>query len=218
VSRPRAAGFTLMELMIAMAIVAAMGAMTLGAFRQLDRAQEIARAQADRYEAARLALSRMAREVSMAFISEHYDKDRIRERPTLFRGREDTLLFTTLAHERLALDAKESDQSVVEYKVASDPDRSGEEALFRREKAHIDDEPDRGGREDVVADHVQSFRIQYWDPKRKDWVREWSTRSVDHPNDLPPRVRFELELRLADGRAEKFTTEARVALTRSLDF
>jgi general secretion pathway protein J len=214
----RAAGFTLVEVMIAVAITAAMGAMTLGAFRQVDRAQEIARAQGDRYAAARLALTRLAREVSMAYISEHYDKNRIRERPTLFKGREDGLLFTTFAHQRLVRDAKESDEAVVEYKVASDPDHSGEEALFRREKAHIDDEADRGGREDLVADHVQSFRIGYWDAKRKDWVREWSTRSVDHTNDLPSRVRLELEVRLADGRTEKFSTETRIALTRPLDF
>jgi general secretion pathway protein J len=214
----RAAGFTLVEVMIAVAITAAMGAMTLGAFRQVDRAQEIARAQGDRYAAARLALTRLAREVSMAYISEHYDKNRIRERPTLFKGREDGLLFTTFAHQRLVRDAKESDEAVVEYKVASDPDHSGEEALFRREKAHIDDEADRGGREDLVADHVQSFRIGYWDAKRKDWVREWSTRSVEHTNDLPSRVRLELEVRLADGRTEKFSTETRIALTRSLDF
>jgi general secretion pathway protein J len=214
----RAAGFTLVEVMIAVAITAAMGAMTLGAFRQVDRAQEIARAQGDRYAAARLALTRLAREVSMAYISEHYDKNRIRERPTLFKGREDGLLFTTFAHQRLVRDAKESDEAVVEYKVASDPDHSGEEALFRREKAHIDDEADRGGREDLVADHVQSFRIGYWDAKRKDWVREWSTRSVEHTNDLPSRVRLELEVRLADGRTEKFSTETRIALTRPLDF
>jgi general secretion pathway protein J len=215
---PRAAGFTLVEVMIAVAITAAMGAMTLGAFRQVDRAQEIARAQGDRYAAARLALTRLAREVSMAYISEHYDKNHIRERPTLFKGREDGLLFTTFAHQRLVRDVKESDEAVVEYKVASDPDHAGEEALFRREKAHIDEEADRGGREDLVADHVQSFRIGYWDAKRKDWVREWSTRSVDHTNDLPSRVRLELEVRLADGRTEKFSTETRIALTRSLDF
>jgi general secretion pathway protein J len=218
VKRARPSGFTLVEVMIAVAITAMMGAMTLGAFRQVDRAQEIARAQGDRYAAARLALTRIAREVSMAYISEHYDKDRIRERPTLFKGGADGLLFTTFAHQRLARDARESDQSVVEYKLASDPDHAGENALFRREKAHIDEEADRGGREDLVADHVQAFRIGYWDPKRKEWVREWSTRAVDHPSDLPTRVRFELELKLADGRTEKFSTETRIALTRSLDF
>ncbi len=215
---PPARGFTLLEVIIAMAITAAIGAMTLGAFRQVDRAGEIARAQGDRYAAARLALTRLTRETSMAFLSEHYDRSRLRERPTLFQGREDELLFTTFAHQRLARDARESDQAVVEYTLAADPEHPGQEALFRREKPRIDEEPERGGRRDLVADHVSGFRIRYWDARRKDWVREWSTRSTERAAELPSRVRFELELTLADGRTERFTTEARIALTRPLDF
>ena len=215
----RPTGFTLMEVVIALAITATMGVMTLGAFRQVDRAHELSRDQGDRYAGARLALSRLSREVSMAFLSEHYDHNRFtRERPTLFLGREDDLLFCTFAHERLARDARESDQSVVEYTLEADPDHAGQSALFRREKVRFDEEPDRGGKKDLVADHLSSLRIRYWDPKKNDWVREWSTRSVDHPLDLPSRVRFELELVLADGRKEKLSTETRIALTRSLDF
>jgi len=211
-------GFTLLEVVIAMTITAAIGVMTIGAFRQVDRAHEMARDQGDRFAGARLALSRLSREVSMAFVSEHYDRNRLRDRPTLFVGREDELLFCTFAHERLERDVRESDESVVEYTLDSDPDHSGERALFRREKPRIDEEPDRGGRKDLVADHLASFRIQYWDPKKGDWVREWSTRSVDHASDLPTRVRFELELKLSGERTVKLSTEARIALTRPLDF
>lgn len=211
-------GFTLIEVIVAMAITAAIGAMTLGTFRQVDRAQEVARAQADRYSAARLALTRLAREASMAFLSEHYDRNRIRERPSLWVGREDELLFTTFSHQRLSRDARESDQAVVEYTLGDDPGDPGKKALFRREKARVDDEPDRGGRRDLVADHVAAFRIQYWDAKKKEWVREWSTRSVERANELPSRVRVELDLALADGRTERFGTETRIAITRPLDF
>ncbi len=218
---PRAPGFTLVEVIIAVAITAMMGLMVMGTFRQVDRAHEITRDQGDRYGAARLALSRLSRELSMAYISDHYDQttqNRLRERPTAFVGKENELLFTTFAHERLARDAHESDQEAVEYTLASDPDHPGEEALFRRAKARIDEELDRGGRKDVVADHVTSFRLQYWDRKRNDWVHEWSTKSVDHPNDLPTRVRIELELKLPAGRTEKLSTEARIALTKTLNF
>lgn len=209
-------GFTLVELLIAVGITATIGVMTLGAFQQVDRAKVITREQGDRYAAARSALSRLSREVSMAFLSENYDHKRYRDRPTLFVGREDELLFTTMAHQRLYRDAKESDQAVVEYVVESDPDQAGEEALFRRSKPRIDDEPDRGGRKDLVADHVASFRISYWDRTRSEWAREWTTRSVERAGELPTRVRFELEIALADGRREKLSTEARIALTKPL--
>jgi general secretion pathway protein J len=167
----RARGFTLVEVLIAVAITAAMAAMTIGSFSQVDRAGEVARLQNDRYAGARVALSRLRRELSMAFISNFYDGTRYRDRPTLFVGREDEVLFTTFAHVRLYRDAKESDQAVVEYTLDADPEHQGEEALFRRSKPRIDDEPDRGGRRDLVADHVRSLRFQYWDPKRKEWVR-----------------------------------------------
>jgi general secretion pathway protein J len=213
----RARGFTLVEVLIAVGITATMAVMTIGAVRQVDRAAEVARGQNERYAAARLALSRLSREVSMAFLSENYDSTRLRDRPpTLFVGREDELLFTTMAHVRLYRDAKESDQAVVEYVLDADPDHPGEKALFRREKPRLDDEPDRGGRRDLVADRVTSLRIQYWDPKRKDWAREWTARSVEHQNELPPRVRLELEVKLADGRVERFVTEARIELRTSL--
>jgi general secretion pathway protein J len=212
-----ARGFSLVELLIAMGITAGIGAMTVGAFRQVDHAREIARTQTDRYSAARLALTRISREVSMAFLSDNFDRARYRnERVTLFVGREEELLFSTMAHQRLYRDVKESDQSIVAYTVDSDPQNTGERALFRREKPRLDDEPDRGGHTDLVADHVISFRIRYWDARRNDWSRDWTTKSVDHANELPLRVRFELEIALGGGRVEKLATEARIAMTRPL--
>lgn len=218
---PRAArrrplrGFTLVEVLIAMAITASMAVMTIGVLRSMDRASEVARQQDERYAGARVALARMTRELSMAFLSDNYDSDRYREPPTLFIGRDDEVTFSTMAHVRLYRDAKESDQSLVAYKLDSDPDGGGK-ALFRREKVRLDDEPDRGGRTDLVADHVTSLRLQYWDTRRREWVREWTTRGTDHPKELPPRVRIELELTLADGRVEKFATEARIEMRNAL--
>lgn len=211
-------GFTLVELLIAVAITAIIGAMTVGSFVQVDRATQLTRAQGDRQAAARLALARLSREVSMAFLSDNFDRDRYRERVTLFVGREDELLFTTMAHQRLHRDVRESDQAVVEYVVDRDPDRPGEEALFRRSKARLDDEPERGGRKDLVADRVASFRLRYWDAQRGDWAREWTTRSVEHANELPSRVRFELEVAKDGGGTEKFVTEARIAIRRPLTY
>ncbi len=212
-----ARGFSLLEVMIAVAITAVIGSMAAGVYQQVDHAASAARDQGERYAGARLALTRMSRELSMAFLSEHYDRARFRDRPTLFKGERDQVLFTTMAHVRLVQDAKESDQAVVEYLVERDP-VSGQDALFRREKPRLDDEPDRGGRKDLLATHVKGLSLQYWDLKRKEWVREWSTRTPERLNELPPRVRIALEVTLADGRAEKFTTQARVAITAPLEF
>jgi general secretion pathway protein J len=214
----RARGFTLIEVLIAMGIVAVMAVMTIGSLSGIDRAASVAADQEARQAAARLALRRLGRELSMAFLSENFDTRRYRDPLTLFVGREDEVLFTTMAHVRLYRDAKESDQSIVEYKLESDPDHSGERALFRREKPRIDDEPDRGGHRDLVADHITALRLQYWDAKRKDWVREWTTRTVEHAKELPQRVRIELEMTLPDRRTEKFVTEARIEMRKALSY
>jgi len=215
-TRP-ARGITLIEILIAVAITAFIGMVIAGSFQQVDRGAQIVRAQQERMAGVRLGLARLTRELSMAFLSEHYDRGRFRDRPTLFKGQEDEILFTTMSHVRLWKDAKESDQAVVEYTVERDP-ASGSEALFRREKARIDDEPDRGGRRDLVADHITRLSLRYWDRKRKDWVRDWSTRDSERLNELPSRVRIELEVEQPNGKRETFTTQARVAITAPLDF
>ncbi|MGC3997885.1 MAG: type II secretion system protein GspJ [Anaeromyxobacter sp.] len=217
--RRAARGFSLLEVMIVLGILGLISGMTIGVFRQIDTARATTADQGDRYAGARLALTRLSRELSMAFISDHFDM-RLRERPTAFIGREDGVLFTTFAHERLMADARESDQAVVQYTLESLPQQeSGQgQGLFRREKIRLDEDLERGGRKDLVAEHVLSIRFRYWDPQKKDWVREWSTRSIDRTNALPSRIRIDLELALAGGKVEKLSTETRVALTRPLDF
>jgi len=218
VNRPATAGFTLVEVLVAMGITALIGALVAGSFVSVDRANRVVADQGDRYGASRVALTRMARELSMAFLSDHYDTTQYREPLTVFIGKEESVLFASLAHERLWLDARESDQMVVEYTLDDDPKDRDAQALFRREKVRIDNEPDRGGRKDLVADHVLSIRFRYFDPKKNEWVREWSSKGTDHPKELPSRVQIELETKLSDGRKEKFVTEARIAMTKALDF
>ncbi len=215
----RARGFTLVEVMIAVSIAAMMGAMALGAFQRTHAARELVEEQEDRYAGARVALTRMSRELSMAFVSDHYDASRFpRERPTLFRGKENDVLFTTMAHQRLARDAKESDQSVVEYLLDADPDFPGERALWRREKVRIDEEPDRGGTRGVLCQHVVAFSAEYWDWKKQEWVREWNANALERQGFLPTRVRLALRLRMPDGKEQRFETQAPIAIVRPLNF
>jgi len=214
-------GFTLVEVLIAVSITAVISAMTLGAFQRAQALRQAVEEQDERVGGARTALTRMAREVTGAFVSEHYDRRRFRDRPTLFKGRSaahrDTLLFATMSHVRGVRDAKESDQMVVEYSVDADPDASGEYALFRREKLRIDDEPDRGGTRAPLLRHVTGFDATYWDWQKQEWVPEWSTAPGERAL-LPTRVRLKLTMRMPDGSERTFETQARVAVIRPLDF
>jgi general secretion pathway protein J len=198
------------------------GALTFKSFDSAyDLKQRVERAE-DRDQTVRAALDRISREVSMTFLSEHYDRNRFRERPTLFKlkdGRgEANLTVTSFAHERLHIDAKESDQAVFQYKLENDDD--GKRSVFRRVKPQIDEEPDRGGERAVLADDVLRFTVQAWDPKAREWRDEWDSNSADRNGQVlvPPRVRIALTIKDEQGKEKTWSTQARIVLGQPLDF
>ena len=222
-NRPERHGFTLLEVLIAVAVLGLIGGMT---YRQFDQTYDLkARVEraAERDQTVRGALSRMAREVSMAYLSDHYDKKRYRERPTRFRlkGRhgDDALLFTSFAHQRLQIDAKESDQAVFEYSLGRDSD-SGNTNLYRRVKPVIDEEFERGGERAVLAEDVIKFEVSAWDPKNREWRNDWDSSSTERTGQvlLPPRVKLSLTIRDESGKDRSFSTQAKIFLTSTLDY
>ena len=214
-------GFTLLEVMIAVAVLAMIGGLT---WKSFDGAYELKRrveAAEERDQTVRGALDRISREVSMAFLSEHYDRKRFRERPTFFRlkdGRRDgTLTFTSFAHQRLHVDAKESDQAVFEYRLDRD---EGKTSLFRRVKPQIDEDSDRGGERAVLAEDVLRFSVQAWDPKDREWREDWDSNSPQRTGGalIPPRVRIAITVKDEQGKERTWSTQARLQLIQPLDF
>jgi general secretion pathway protein J len=214
-------GFTLLEVTIAIGVLAMIGAITWKAFDgAYSLKQQVERAE-DRDQTVRGALDRISREVSMTFLSEHYDGKRFRERPTFFRlkdgRREAKLTFTSLAHQRLHLDAKESDQAVFEYRLDRD---EGKTSLFRRVKPQIDEDSERGGERAVLAEDVLRFSVQAWDPKDREWRDEWDSSSPQRTGGVlvPPRVRISITVKDEQGKERTWSTQARLQLVQPLDF
>ena len=147
---------------------------------------------------------------------------RFRERPTFFKlkdGRGDAdLMVSSFAHERLHVDANESDQAVFEYKL--DRDEDGKQSLFRRVKPQFDEEPQRGGEKAVLADDVLKFSVEAWDPKEREWREEWDTNSPQRTGGalIPPRVRISLTIRDEQGKEKTWSTQSRIVLNQPLDF
>jgi general secretion pathway protein J len=215
-------GFTLIEVLIAAAMLASMGALVFGSFnRSWVQKQEIEKAD-ERISQVRLAMDRLAYELSVAFLSEHYDRKRFRERPTLFkgedRGRRDEIIFTALANERFEKDEKTSDQVVIKYFVDRDPENRRIESLFRRVNPIIDEEADRRGVRSVLCENVKEFELAYWDAQRSEWVDEWDASRSEHMGVLPERVKITLVVIDDAMKEHRYTTQTRVMLQRSLDF
>ncbi len=214
-------GFTLMEVMVAIGITALMGAMVAVSFDSSFRAQEVVTDEADHYRQVRIAMARMTREIGAAFVSDKYDPSRYRDqndRPTNFIGERDSLLFSSFAHQRMYVDAKESDQMVVEYRVDSSPDREakGRKDLLRREKAIVQDRMERGGNEDTLLEGVDKLEFEYWDSERKEWDDEWDTRRMERKSKLPTRVRINVYAKDENGKEARYTTQVRIMLNTEL--
>ena len=214
-------GFTLMEVVIAVAITAMMGAVIAMSFTSGFRTKEVIETDAEHYRMVRGALERMAREIGDAFVSDHYDSRRFRDqndRPTNFVGEKNRLLFSTVAHQRLYTDAKESDQMVVEYSVKSATERTarGRQDLMRRENASFDDRMDRGGGEDALLEGVKRVDFTYWDSDKKEWTDTWDTRRTERKSILPTRVRISVVANDENGREVRYSTQARIMMNTEI--
>ena len=216
-------GFTLLEIIVAVAITAAIGATIAAAFTSGFRAKELVEAEAEQYRGLRTSLDRMVREIGAAFVSDRYDVRRYRDqndRPTNFIGSREKLIFTSLAHQRLYADAKESDQMVVEYSVKSSTKKGAhsQQDLMRRENPNLygEDKMERGGVEDVLLEDVKRVEFSYWDSDQKDWVNDWDTRKLEKKSILPSRVRITLVRTDESGHEQRYTTEARIMLNTEI--
>lgn len=210
-------GFTLMEVVIAIAITAFIGVVIGVSFNTTIANKEVIETQSEHYRMLRAAMNRMTREISAAYVSDRYDPKRYRDaydRPTNFVGTRDKLLFTTLAHQRLYADAKESDQMIVEYQVKNSPDpkAKGRNDLVRREKVILEERMERGGNEDSLFEGAKKIEFQYWNSERKQWEDEWDTRRAERKTILPTRVKITLIANDENGKEVKYTTQARIML------
>lgn len=209
--------------MVAVSIVAMVTTLVWSSFRQTFRTKSAIEAQAGRYRTVRIALERLARDVSMAYLSQNEDTSQP-ERRTFFVGRRhndvDELRFSHFGHQRLYQDANECDTAQVLYYGVHDRSDSRKLNLVRRETRRLSNlkPEDAPGESALVCDDVVRLQFDYWDARDKQWRDEWVTTSADgQPDRLPARVRVLLKVRDERGREVPFTTEVRVSMQEPLN-
>jgi len=218
-------GFTLLEIMLAVSILALVGTMIYGGFSQTALNKARVEEDVDHSRIVHMALERMARELTMAFVSTHVNPSLdLRVVDTAFigndNGKDDRIDFTSFSHRRLYRNARESDQNEISYFVTEHPDEPGVQVLARREQNRIDDDPRRGGKSQILVENVEEFNLEYFDPLLTDWVQTWDTEDVlAQPNRLPTQVR--IRLTVADprrrGQTQAFGTRVMIPLTYALN-
>lgn len=198
-----ARGFTLIEILMAVAILAVAAVLVLGSMQGSVRMQDSSRKISDANLAAVTTMRRMVSELNMAFyvssVSEDVAENREIRYRTIFDGKREEITFTTMAYQQRFSDEAGGDQAAITYRVERRRDRKGQNrsVLIRREEAPIDDRPERGGRITEVLENVKRIRFEYWDPEREigddAWVNQWDV-SKQQDEQLPSRVRIQLEV------------------------
>ncbi|MCA9534909.1 MAG: prepilin-type N-terminal cleavage/methylation domain-containing protein [Myxococcales bacterium] len=212
------AGITLIEAMIALTIMGIVATMVWTAFSQTSRSKARVEEDLDRMHVIQMALERMARELSMAYVSTHRPASpALLTVHTAFIGHDhggrDRVDFTSFSHQRLYRNAHESDQNELSYFVTRDPEDGRRQVLARREQNRIDDDPTRGGQVEIMVNDVTSFELEYLDPTSKQWVRSWdTTQGTGQVNRLPSQVRITLEVPHHRDRNRTLTYGTRASL------
>jgi general secretion pathway protein J len=193
-------GFTLIEVLISIGILAFITILLYGAFAALKRSKDgLARVQ-DRQREARMAMARITRELQSAYLSAHAPLNQaMLVQKTQFKGERgtpaDRLDFTAFANRRLDRNTHVSDQCELSYYGDNNPDGSGTIDLVRRIDTELDLEPAKGGKVEVLATDIDLFNLEYMDPLSGQWQERWDTTSATgQPDRLPLQVRVILVL------------------------
>jgi general secretion pathway protein J len=216
---------TLIEIMVAIGILGVMTTLIWTSFAQSLKTQSVVRATEERYHMIRLAFSRMTRELSMAFLSQHRAPLENPQDPRTFfrgedRGSEDRLSFTTLAHRRLYRNADESEQTIITYYVAPDPEQKQRKHLWRKETRRLAyaDRPAPEAPAYVICEDVTRFELSFRDARTQQWLDYWNTVQGDgQPDRLPDQVRIVLGF-IDGGREVVVSTRTRLQLTQPMGF
>lgn len=215
----RRAGFTLIEVMIATAVMAMISGMLWYSFAQTFKAIDRVQADSDMYRQARQVTSRVPGELAGAFLptipspTSNVKYEFIAEDD----GDTDRVRFLTIAHTKLYRDANESDQAEIEYFTETDPKHAGLHRIMRRADAVPDDRPEEGGSTFVIAEGVKAFNLSFYDANKDAWVDYWDTTKIEHNARLPYSMRLTLTLVDSSGEDRTWVTAGMIHLAKPSD-
>jgi general secretion pathway protein J len=220
---PRAAGFTLIEVMLALGILAFVTTIMWGSFSQTAANKRAIENAQERLHTVRVALMRMAREIEMAYVSDS-ENTALTERRTFLTGSShvdvDELTFATFAHQRLRAGLAEGDTALINYFGARDPDDRRVVNLMRRETRRLQAENPStlAGESYVLCPDVLRVRFQYYDHKKKEWDNEWTTMNASGAQYLPTHIRITLTILDERGMEVSYSTDARIQMTEKVSY
>ncbi len=182
------AGFSLLEVLISVAILAMITVLSWQSSAGILRGQDAVSDRDQMVQSARVAFEKIFLDVTQAFLvgPDYYG---VKKTSTpAFIGQSEALHLASLSARRYLPTARGSDQAEVGYYLEAD-DEIGPYRLMRREATRVDDKPEEGGEAYPIAQGVKQIAFEYYDPLKKEWLRDWDSSKVDHHDKLPTAVR-----------------------------
>jgi general secretion pathway protein J len=215
-------GFTLVEIMLALALMALLTSILWGTLAQTAKVKRRIEQAQDRTHTVRVALMRMSREIEMAYVA--FEATGTQERRTMFSGTShndfDELRFSWFGHLRFRADQAEGDTALVTYFSQPDPDDSMLTNLMRRETRRLEAKDPKliPGETYILCPAISRLKFAYYDYKQKDWREEWDTTTADGLTYLPTQVRISLTVLDERGVPITFTSIARLHALEKVDY
>lgn len=217
--------FTLIELLLALAIFTVIAIATARTLQQIRNTKESAFKDLDRFSAMRTALAVLRDDVRQAFHVLYNDlgKDAVallsQARPTphtLFDGRKNSLVLTSVSHRVYYKNRRESEQAELSFFLQEKGKNQGS-SLMKRESGRIDADPYQGGAVYTLLDDVTSLEFSYYDPTQQKWVDDWSSDGGNYRDKFPPSIKVKLTSVTADGQKLQAETQIKIAFPNNDD-
>ncbi len=224
-------GFTLVEVLVAIAVLAFVTTLLYGAFAGMRNTRSGLQRVQDRYREGRIAITRITRDLQSAYISQHVPintslqatKTAFIAKPGTPADRLDFNSFSNIVRDR---DSHTSDQAEISYTSSPNPEEPNTIDLVRRTSEYPDMTPEKGGRVEVLATDIDLLNFEFLDPTTSLWTETWdTTQAAGQPNRLPLQVRVTLVLRGGSRTAEdrgrgmlRFVTTVTLPIQNPLNF
>jgi prepilin-type N-terminal cleavage/methylation domain-containing protein len=232
--RPQA-GLTLIEVMIASAVLVIMMALAWRTIANTGESRRTFGAYQERNHELRMALGRIVADFEAAYLSASegcpqgtscppYPPQPSHPRTLLVAkpgSKVPQIRFSTLGHRVLWADANESEQTVISYLAHASRERSGQVDLIRREQRRPSNQPpeEEPAELDVLVRDIHKLEIEFWNWRNLDWQDSWDTTQSDGQRGwLPGRVRITITVKNPQGRDVKISSQARILMQEALLF
>lgn len=193
------AGFSLLEIMVAVSILALIGVLTYETIANALDARDWLEEDDASNQSARIAMDRLHRDFELAWLTSNIQAVNTFKTQFIAKNNDpDIVWFTALSHRRMHQNAREGDETELTYWTEDDPNKDGALVLLRREAPRIDQEPEKDGPILPLAYGVKTFNLRFLDPTTGQWRDEWDTTGADTPYRLPRAVRIVLEMLAPD--------------------